>query len=66
MCQMCQMQFLMDHEYPAEGNVPCPGCGRFYVEPEREQCYHCFSQAAGLEPCEICAEEPGARSTPVN
>jgi len=55
MCQMCQFEYDHDHEATQEhGRVPCPKCGRFYVDRGQKRCYHCF--AKGLEPCERCVK----------
>lgn len=65
MCELCQMQFGFDHEARADGNVPCPSCGRFYVPPEQAECYHCFTERSGLEACERCQAGEGATVKPV-
>lgn len=55
MCGMCELQFKMDHE-----GLPCGipskrcACGRFDIDVESEQCYHCFAKAADLDPCPTC------------
>ncbi len=63
MCEMCQFQFTMDHETEASGNVPCPRCSRFYVDPEQKECYHCFAKTSGLEDCDRCREKGATRRT---
>lgn len=57
MCDICQMQFGWEHEATAQDNIPCPRCRRFYVSPEQETCYHCWTQESGLEGCEQCAAD---------
>lgn len=66
MCDLCQMQFDFDHEATARDNIPCPGCGRFYIDPEQSECYHCFAQRSGLEGCEQCELEGTGCGTAVN
>lgn len=67
MCELCQLQFSFDHEATAaDGNVPCPKCGRFYVQPGQEWCYHCYTKYSGLEDCEICATTGSRRTVPRN
>ena len=59
MCDLCQIQFGFDHDTSVAGNIPCPRCGRFYVDPEQRECYHCFSRSSGLEECDRCREGEG-------
>ena len=59
MCDLCQMQFGFDHDTPAAGNIPCPRCDRFYVDPEQRECYHCFAKRSELEECDRCREGEG-------
>lgn len=66
MCEMCQMQFQWDHEATADGNIPCPRCGRFYVAPGQETCYHCYTEEVGLEGCEICTNSGVTRTVAPN
>jgi hypothetical protein len=48
------MQFGFDHEMPPDGNEICSRCGRFYIQPQNESCYHCFAKESGLEGCVLC------------
>lgn len=66
MCDLCQMQFRIDHETTSDGTIPCPVCGRFYVDPMNTQCYHCFAASSGLEPCDACELENAGRTTRLN
>jgi hypothetical protein len=61
------MQFGFDHEGKAgPGMVPCPGCGRFYIDAEQKECYHCFATSSGMEPCDQCVESGATRSVNPN
>ena len=66
MCEICQLHFQFDHESTPEEGPPCPKCGRFYIQPQNESCYHCYAVENLNETCEICAEKGAVRAVALN